>query len=188
MTSVETDVREKALVAASRIVEFLKYYHTTPTPGSCELAYSRVTLNDIAQSLLGEQEFHVFLSHPEFQEFWIFYSQGRPCLTCFYERNLHAVNHRLTSDLQLLVNDALRRTESTKGLTQAIDFSLDVQELMNHEKDIRDAIKLALLRYPDAEVGGSISFSDGSEAVLTTEGFIVKEEKSSAYLRAAGNS
>ena len=185
MVSVETDIREKALIAANRIVEFLKYYHEAPTPDSCELAYSRSTLNDIAQSLLGEQEFHVFLNHPEFQEFWIFYSQGKPCLVCFYERSAHSINHQITSDLQVLVNDALKHTEPTSGLTQAIDFSLDVQELTNQKKDIRDAVRLALLRYPDAKVGNSISFSDGSEAILTTEGFIVKEEKSLAHLRTA---
>lgn len=50
------------------------------------------------------------------------------------------------------------------ALSQAIKFACDIQEL-NHA-NIGEAIKEVLTRYPDAEVGDTIKFYDGSEAIL----------------------
>ncbi len=74
----------------------------------------------------------------------------------------------------------------TDGLTQAIDFSLDVQQFTQtdefkqladsegHAKATGHAILKVLKDYPDADVGDDIRFPDGSRAILTNEGFRVE--------------
>lgn len=59
-------------------------------------------------------------------------------------------------------------------LSQAINFSLTVQEKTQNGMCIRDAIIEVLKQYPDANVEDKITFSDGSKAVLTSKGFRVE--------------
>lgn len=59
-------------------------------------------------------------------------------------------------------------------LSEAINFSLDVQEKTQNGKCLKDAIIEALKNYPGAEAGDDIKFKDGSKAILTSKGFRVE--------------
>ena len=67
------------------------------------------------------------------------------------------------------------------GRTQALDFSLDIQEklqergqCMSDEGALRTALKETLPAYPGCAVSDVLTFSDGSIATLTTGGFIIE--------------
>ena len=76
----------------------------------------------------------------------------------------------------------------TNGLTSAIDFSLDVQQVMSSQefRDLvaKEGVKIALgiainnvlAKYPGAVISDDIKFPDGSWTVLTDKGFEFGED------------
>lgn len=55
----------------------------------------------------------------------------------------------------------------SKTLSEAMNFSFDVQEKTQEGKSIREAIFEAIKNYPDAKIRDDILFNDGSIASLT---------------------
>ena len=66
----------------------------------------------------------------------------------------------------------------SKNLPQAMNFVFDVQELINKNLPFHQSIARALLNYPEASEKNkkNFVFLDGSEAILTNEGFKIKEK------------
>ncbi|MFA5831335.1 MAG: hypothetical protein WC878_05895 [Candidatus Paceibacterota bacterium] len=68
-------------------------------------------------------------------------------------------------------------------LSDAINFSLSVQGYLHENEkgmtdmpELKEAIVTILREYPDCKVTDILTFADGSTAMLTREGFVVKDQ------------